>query len=134
LMAPWSAFRSDARRLHLEIAPRHLEIASRRAQVRGQIVCPIFATPALVAASRAALVERMGEEEAKTIMGKHPCVLTCGDGLLTADPDEIRRFAELRRVLDAIPPQALLGTVAAIGVAVLGKIILIKTGNSDPMG
>jgi len=104
-MAPWSAFRSDARRLHLEIAPRHLEIASRRAQVRGQIVCPIFATPALVAASRAALVERMGEEEAKTIMGKHPCVLTCGDGLLTADPDEIRRFAELRRVLDAIPPQ-----------------------------
>ena len=104
-MAPWSAFRSDARRLYLEIAPRHLEIASRRAQVRGQIVCPIFATPALVAASRAALVERMGEEEAKTIMGKHPCVLTCGDGLLTADPDEIRRFAELRRVLDAIPPQ-----------------------------
>eukprot|EP00900_Chrysochromulina_parva_P001228 jgi/Chrpa1/11105/Chrysochromulina_OHIO_Genome00020691-RA len=103
-------------------------------QVRGQIVCPIFATPALVAASRAALVERMGEEEAKTIMGKHPCVLTCGDGLLTADPDEIRRFAELRRVLDAIPPQALLGTVAAIGAAVLGKIILIKTGNSDPMG
>ena len=112
MMAPWSAFRSDARRLHLEIAsrhleiaPRHLEIASRRAQVRGQIVCPIFATPALVAASRAALVERMGEEEAKTIMGKHPCVLTCGDGLLTADPDEIRRFAELRRLLDAIPPQ-----------------------------
>ena len=111
-MAPWSAFRSDDRRLHLEIAsrhleiaPRHLEIASRRAQVRGQIVCPIFATPALVAASRAALVERMGEEEAKTIMGKHPCVLTCGDGLLTADPDEIRRFAELRRMLDAIPPQ-----------------------------
>lgn len=104
-MAPWSAFRSYARRFHLEIASRHLEVASHRAQVRGQIVCPIFATPALVAASRAALVERMGEEEAKTIMGKHPCVLTCGDGLLTADPDEIRRFAELRRVLDAIPPQ-----------------------------
>lgn len=111
-MAPWSAFRSYARRFnleiasrHLEIASRHLEVASHRAQVRGQIVCPIFATPALVAASRAALVERMGEEEAKMIMGKHPCVLTCGDGLLTADPDEIRRFAELRRVLDAIPPQ-----------------------------
>ncbi len=75
-------------------------------QVRGQIVCPIFATPQLVRASREALAANLGEDEALVIMAKNPCVLTCGDGLRTADPAEIRRFAELRRVLDAIPPQA----------------------------
>jgi len=102
-------------------------------QVRGQIVCPIFAAPDLVRESRAALAANLGEEEALVIMAKNPCILTCGDGLREADAGEIRRFAELRRVLDAIPPQVLLGTTVGLAAIIFGKIILIKLGYSDPV-
>lgn len=66
-------------------------------------------------------------------MAKNPCILTCGDGLREADAGEIRRFAELRRVLDAIPPQVLLGTTVGLAAIIFGKIILIKLGYSDPV-
>ena len=102
-------------------------------QVRGQIVCPIFAAPDLVRESRAALAANLGEDEALVIMAKNPCILTCGDGLREADAGEIRRFAELRRVLDAIPPQVLLGTTVGLAAIIFGKIILIKLGYSDPV-
>jgi len=102
-------------------------------QVRGQVICPIFASPTLIRESYEALVSNIGEEEAKTIMIKNPCVLTCGAGIATADPDEIRRLANVREVLDAIPPQALLGVSILFFTVVFAKIIAIKLGYSDPV-
>ena len=37
-------------------------------------------------------------------------------------------------MLDAIPPQALLGGIVALGAVVLGKIALIRLGLSEPIG
>ena len=100
-------------------------------QVRAQIICPLFANPALLRASRDALVDNLGEDEATLVIAKNPCVLTCGEGLRTADPSEIKRLAEVRKVLDSIPPEALLGSILAVSALLLAKIIAIKLGYSD---
>jgi hypothetical protein len=102
-------------------------------RLRGSIICPLYASPALIEASLDALKSVIGDEEATEILAKNPAVLTCGDGLRTADPGEIRRLATLRQVLDGIPPSVLLGSIVAASVAILAKIVLIKMGVEDPM-
>jgi len=102
-------------------------------QVRGSVICPLYASPDLLKTSLAALVDVVGEEEVDEILTKNPAVLTCGEGLRTADPGEIRRLANLRQVLDGIPPSALLGTIVLLAGAILTKIVLIKLGLSDPI-
>jgi hypothetical protein len=102
-------------------------------QVRGSVICPLYASPDLLKTSLAALVDVIGEEEADEILTKNPAVLTCGEGLRTADPGEIRRLANLRQVLDGIPPSALLGTIVLFAGVIITKIVLIKLGLSDPI-
>lgn len=100
-------------------------------QVRGDVICPLFASPDLLRESYEALVDNLGETEAREIMAKHPSILTCGPGVRNAEPDEIRRLAAFRQVADQIPPQALLGGVLGISAIIFGKIALIKMGMSD---
>lgn len=108
------------------------DLASAAAQqVRCSVLCPLYSTPAQIRDSKEALIEVMGADEAVTIMAKHPAILTCGSDVLYADPDEIRRLASLRSVLDRIPPAVLLGSVLAITAAVGGKIALIQLGYAD---
>ena len=102
-------------------------------QVRGSVLCPIYANPALLRDSKVALESVLGEEEAKVILKKNPAILTCGNDLYNADPDEIRRLASLREVLDQIPPSVLLGTVLGISAIIGGRILLIKLGYADPV-
>ena len=102
-------------------------------QVRGSVLCPIYSTPNLIRDSKDALVTVLGTDEAAVIMKKNPAVLTCGGDLLTADPDDIRRFANLRETLDKIPPQALLALVLGISAFILGKIALIRLGLMGPV-
>ena len=102
--------------------------ATAAKQVRGDVICPLFASPTLLRESYEALVDNLGETEAREIMAKHPAILTCGPGIRGAEPDEIRRLATLRNVMDRIPPSALLGVTLALSAAILGKIALIKLG------
>ena len=103
-------------------------------QVRGTVICPIYASPDLLRESKSALIEVLGEEEAAVIMRKNPAVLTCGDDLLKADPDEIKRLANIREVLDQIPPQVLLGVSVGIPAIIFARIALIKAGVMAPVG
>lgn len=100
-------------------------------QVRGTVICPIYASPTLLRESAAALVEVLGEDEAAVIMKKNPAVLTCGNDLLKADPDEIRRLAAIREVLDQIPPEVLLAVSIGVTAIIFGRIALIKAGILD---
>ena len=95
------------------------------------MICPIYASPTLLRESAAALVEVLGEDEAAVIMKKNPAVLTCGNDLLKADPDEIRRLAAIREVLDQIPPEVLLAVSIGVTAIIFGRIALIKAGILD---
>ena len=110
------------------------ELAATAAkQVRCSVLCPLYASPAQIRESKVALIEMLGIAEAATIMCKHPAVLTCGSDLRFADPDEIRRLAALRQVLDRIPPEALLASVLGVSAFIGGKIALIQLGVIDPV-
>lgn len=98
-------------------------------QVRGVVLCPLYASPTLLSDSKSALVEVVGEEEAAVIMKKNPSVLTVGPELANADPDEIRRLANLREFLDQIPPSVLLGVTLGVSAIIGLRILLIQTGN-----
>jgi hypothetical protein len=102
-------------------------------QVRGAVICPLYASPTLIRESKAALVEVIGADEASVILTQNPSVLTCGNDLLAADPGEIRRLAKVREVLDQIPPSVLLGSVLGFSALIFGRIILIKLGYADPV-
>jgi len=96
-------------------------------QVRGTVICPLYTSPALLRESHAALVDTMGDESSE-IMAKHPAILTCGDGIRTADPGEVRRLASVREVMDSIPPSAIIGAIVAIVGILIFKIGQIKYG------
>ena len=108
--------------------------AAAAQQVRGTILCPLYSSPKVLRDSYEALVSNIGEEEAAEILRKNPAVLTCGEGLRDADPDEIRRLASAREVLDKIPPEVLLGVTLLVSAVVVGKIALIKLGYDAPIG
>lgn len=78
------------------------EAAARAAvEQNDQVLCPVYASPALLKQSYQALVTLVGKQEALEIMAKNPAVLTCGaPGLLASKPNDIRQAAEVRQVLD----------------------------------
>ena len=102
-------------------------------QVRGTILCPLYASPTLLKESATALESLLGAEETEVILKKNPSILTCGNDLYSADPDEIRRLANLREKLDQIPPSVLLGVTLGLSAIIFGRIILIKLGFADPV-
>ena len=102
-------------------------------QVRGDVLCPLYCTDELLRESHRCLIENLGEEEAAEIMALNPAVLTCGDGLLAADPEEIRRLAKVRSILDKVPPAAWWVVSVSVGVLLTGKVALVRLGFSDPV-
>ena len=73
----------------------------------------------------------ISKEDAAEILVKNPAVLTCGEGLRNADRAEIFRLANLRQVLDRIPPQAIWATILVLVVGIGGKILAIQLGLVD---
>ena len=92
-----------------------------------QVLCPVYATPALLAQSKSALVGILGKTEALEVMQKNPAVLTCGAaGLQASDPDEIRKAANARKFLDAYAtPQG--SAIFVLAVLFLNVIYRIAT-------
>jgi len=105
--------------------------ANAARQCKFVILCPLYASPQLLRASHAALIEAIGADEAAEILVKNPAVLTCGEGLRNADRAEIFRLANLRQVLDRIPPQAIWATILVLVVGIGGKILAIQLGLVD---
>ena len=84
-----------------------------------QVLCPVYASPALLQQSYKALVGIFGKDEALKIMAMNPAVLTCGaPGLQASEPSEIRKAAETRQVLDRVV------TPAGFAVAILVVLAL----------
>ena len=95
------------------------EAARAAVNQNNQVLCPLYASPALLTQSYSALISIFGKEEALEIMQKNPAVLTCGQaGLLKSEPSEIRNAANARKFLDAyVTPQG-------FGIAVLVVLLL----------
>ena len=68
-----------------------------------QILSPSYSFCNTLLASRDALVDMMGKEEALEVMKMNPAVLQCGPSLDTLGPDEIKGFANLRAIGKKIP-------------------------------
>jgi hypothetical protein len=105
------------------------EAALTALRQNSQILLPIYATPKLLQDSYAGLLSAMGNEaDALEIMRQNPAVLTCGAAIADETPEEIRKFASIRRVLDQISPEALtVGGVVIIGLIIF-KIAAKKLG------
>ena len=82
------------------------ELALQAAQENPQILNPSYSRPERVKASKACLVELMGEEDAIAVMLKNPAVLQCGPALANAQPDEVKSFATIRYVGNRLLPEA----------------------------
>ena len=94
-------------------------LARQAVEQNNQVLCPLYASPALLSQSKNALVAILGKEEALEIMQKNPAVLTCGaPGLKASDPDEIRKAANARKFLDAF------ATPQGFGVFVVAILLL----------
>tara|TARA_B110001452_G_scaffold109399_1_gene90778 strand:+ start:4010 stop:4555 length:546 start_codon:yes stop_codon:yes gene_type:complete len=106
------------------------EDAAMQAVKQTQIVLsPIFVSPDLMQDSYDGLLSAMGSEaDAMEILKKHPAVLTCGPEIANETPDEIRKVAALRSVLDAIPPSALWAASLLLVVLTVYRIYSVKTG------
>ena len=97
-------------------------LARKAVSQNNQVLCPLYASPALLSQSHAALVKKLGKEEALDIQLKNPAVLTCGAaGLDASDVGEIRNAANVRQVLDKfVTPTGLV--VFALTVTFLGAV------------
>ena len=79
-----------------------------------------------MSASKAALVELMGKEEALEIMNKSPMILTCGSDLRDLSPSDIRSTASTRQFLDKFlsGPSAIISIVAFFALLkVIGAVV-----------
>ena len=74
------------------------ELALQAVRENPQIFNPSYSRPERIQASKACLVEIMGEADALDVMLKNQAVLQCGSALAGAQADEIRGFATLRFV------------------------------------
>ena len=98
-------------------------------QTRGTILCPIYCSPGLIANSKNALISVLGSEaDAAEVMGMNPAILTCGEELYSADPEEIKRLAKLRQQLDKIPPSFMLGSILVVTAIIGTRIALTQMG------
>jgi len=88
------------------------ELALQAVSENPQILNPSYSRPERIQASKACLVEIMGEADTLEVMLKNPAVLQCGSALAGAQASEIKGFATLRFVgnrcahLPAQPPGA----------------------------
>jgi len=64
-------------------------------------------------------------------MRRVSAVLTCGGSIAQETPDEIRKFARIRKTLDKISPEALIGGLALIAGLVVYKVVATKMGILD---
>lgn len=101
------------------------EAAVTAVRRNGQILCPTFASPKLISDSYGGLSDLMGTEEALEIMMKNPAVLTCGDRIRTANPAEIRNFANFRRRSMQSRQRPLAAVLTVVGL-ILYKIVMTK--------
>ena len=95
------------------------EDAARQAVAQNnQVLAPVYANPALMSESKAALVAVLGKDEALEVMRKSPMILTCGSELRGLSADDIRSTANTRQILDKFftGPQGLLILVAALAL------------------
>ena len=103
------------------------ETALQALRRNSQILLPIYATPTLMQDSYDGLITAMGNEaDALEIMMQNPAVLTCGAAIANETPDEIRKFAKVREVLDQISPEAIgVGGAVIVGL-IIYKIVVTK--------
>ena len=94
------------------------------------IVNPLYTNPPkLIPESKAGLVKAMGSEAAALeVLVQNPGLLQCGRELELQPPDEIRRFAAFRAIVDKVPPQA---SLAALSTTLLVGISTIALRESD---
>ena len=89
--------------------------------------------PPLLARSKAALVESLGsEEEALEVMRQNPAVLQCGVSLREQPAAQIRGFAAVRQLADAVPSRAASALLAAFVVGALCAVPPSGGGERDP--
>ena len=74
------------------------ELALQAVSENPQILNPSYSRPERIQASKACLVEIMGEADTLEVMLKNPAVLQCGSALAGAQATEIKGFATLRFV------------------------------------
>ena len=74
------------------------ELALQAVSENPQILNPSYSRPERIQASKACLVEIMGEADTLEVMLKNPAVLQCGSALAGAQASEIKGFATLRFV------------------------------------
>ena len=94
------------------------------------VLSPVFVSPDLMQDSYDGLLSAMGGNaaDAMEILKLHPAVLTCGPEIANETPDEIRKVANLRSVLDKIPASALWGTTFVLVALTAYRIYAVKTG------
>ena len=105
-------------------------LAREAVERQSQVLCPVYASPALLTQSRNALVALLGQEEAIEIMLKNPMVLTCGGReLADSEPDDIRSAANLRFYLDKyVNAGGLAVLVVFLGLLKVVGLVLAKQG------
>jgi len=74
------------------------ELVLQAVRENPQILNPSYSRPERIQASKACLVEIMGEADTLEVMLKNPAVLQCGSALAGAQASEIKGFATLRFV------------------------------------
>jgi hypothetical protein len=102
--------------------------AAARAAVEqnNQVLCPVYASPELLAQTHGALVKLVGKEDAQEIIAKNPAVLTCGAReIASADPAEIKSTASTRQILDKYVNKPEFLGVALLVVGLL-RVIFLK--------
>ena len=104
-------------------------------QVRGTVICPLYSNPDRLRESYEGLVALMGDAESKEILEMHPAILTCGDEVRNADPDEVRRLAKGRQFADKyITPELLYGSIGAFFLFVGFRVVMIKFFGAPMVG
>uniref|UniRef100_A0A7S4ERJ3 Uncharacterized protein n=1 Tax=Chrysotila carterae TaxID=13221 RepID=A0A7S4ERJ3_CHRCT len=98
------------------------DAAVKAAKQNPSVLCPLYATPELIRSTYKVLLKRLGSEDAASVLRQNPAVLTCGRMLEDADPDEIKRAAMLRQVLDRISPEALSAVLGVLIIAIIAKV------------
>ena len=105
------------------------DAALQAVRQNSQVLMPIYVTPELLQESYDGLLSAMGSEaDALDIMSQNPAVLTCGAAIATETPDEIRKFAKIRKVLDSIPPEGIVAFGAIAIALIIYRIASVKLG------
>mgnify|MGYP007078124269 CR=1 FL=1 len=102
------------------------ELALQAARQNPSILKPAYYSSATVIAdSRSALIEVMGDEAAALhVMVKNPAILQCGSRLRAQTSDQIASTASLRQIVDRVPRSASLAGLLLVLLAGCANIVL----------